>query len=110
MGPPARASPSKALNDAVRAGAGLGNCTPMGMAEYPGSAFDLELLGGQGWAFDAVYTPTDTAFLQAAGAAGLHCVTGFDLFRHMAVRSFVAYTGVTPDISETLQKLEALRP
>ena len=110
IGPPARAIPSRALNDAVRTASGLVNCTPMGMAEYPGSAFDAGLLGGQVWAFDAVYTPTDTEFLQACAAAGLHCVTGFDLFRHMAVRSFTAYMGITPDIPATLKKLEALKP
>jgi len=82
----------------------------MGMAEYPGSAFDAGLLGDQVWAFDAVYTPTDTAFLNDAARAGLHCLTGFDLFRHMAVRSFAAYTGIMPDLDDIMPKLEALRP
>jgi len=82
----------------------------MGMVEYPGSAFDEADLGDQNWAFDAVYTPIDTDFLQAASKAGLQVVTGFDLFRHMALGSFAALTGVTPDPAEILPRLEALKP
>ncbi len=110
IGPPARAIPSRALREAVRGASGLVNATPLGMVEYPGSAFEAGLLGGQVWAFDAVYTPTDTQFLKDAAAAGLHCLTGFDLFRHMAIRSFAAYTGIDVDADAIFPKLEALRP
>jgi shikimate dehydrogenase len=110
IGPPARAIPSEGVADAVRQAEGLINCTPLGMAHCPGSAFAPGLLGGQRWAFEAVYTPVETEFLIAARAAGLDCITGFDLFRHMAVRSFAAYTGRVPDIPTTLRTLEALRP
>ena len=96
--------------DAVREADGLINATPLGMVEYPGSAFDPMLLGGQTWAFDAVYTPTRTAFLIAAQAAGLHCITGFDLFRAMAVRSFEAYTGINIPMAEVSVPLNGLRP
>ncbi len=110
IGPPARAIPSQAFDDAVRGADGLVNATPMGMVEYPGSAFVPDLIGGQAWAFDAVYTPTDTVFLNAAAGAGLRCITGFDLFAQMALRSFAAYTGITPDPVAMLPKLEGLRP
>ncbi|PTX54220.1 shikimate dehydrogenase [Litoreibacter ponti] len=110
LGPPARAIPSDALAEAMRLADGLVNATPLGMAEYPGAAFDLSLLDRQGWAFDAVYTPTDTAFLQAASAAGLQIFTGFDLFRHMAIRSFAAYTGLEVEPEDFLPLLEDLRP
>ena len=96
--------------DAIRSADGLVNCTPMGMDPYGGTAFDGALLGGQGWAFDAVYTPTDTPFLIAAKAAGLAALTGFDLFRFMAMQSFAAYTGHVPDPAATLPKLDTLRP
>ncbi len=89
---------------------GLVNATPLGMAEYPGSAFDLALLSGQGWAFDAVYTPIHTPFLIAARHAGLQCITGFDLFRAMAIRSFEAYTGLEVDRNTVLPKLDRLKP
>ena len=110
IGPPARAIPSQDIADAVRGASGLVNATPLGMAEYPGTAFDATMLGGQVWAFDAVYTPTDTQFLNDAAAAGLHCLTGFDLFRHMAIRSFAAYTGTHVDAAAVFPQLEALRP
>lgn len=94
----------------VRSAQGLVNATPLGMAEYPGSAFHRADLGAQDWAFDAVYTPTDTQFLNDATQAGLTPLTGFELFRHMAIGSFRAYTGLTPDPADILPKLEALRP
>lgn len=96
--------------DAIAQAEGLANCTPAGMAPYGGTAFDPVLLGAQAWAFDAVYTPTATPFLQAAKGAGLAVLTGFDLFRFMAIESFEAYTGVHPDVPATLRKLDRLRP
>ncbi len=96
--------------DAILAADGLVNATPLGMANYPGSAFASDLLGSQNWCFDAVYTPTDTAFLSAATARGLTGLSGFDLFRFMALRSFAAYTGIAPDPGTTLPKLNRLRP
>ncbi len=110
IGPPARAIPSKAVPEAIRGASGLVNATPLGMVEYPGTAFNAELLGTQVWAFDAVYTPTETAFLQDAQKAGLQVLTGFELFRHMAIRSFEAYTGLALDPGDILPKLEVLRP
>jgi len=71
---------------------GVVNATPMGMREHPGCAFDPETLPGRRWAFDAVYTPLATDFLVAAKRCGLDCLSGFELFRHMAVASFAAYT------------------
>ena len=90
------------------------NATALGMggaAETRGrSAFDPDWIRDQAWAFDAVYTPTDTPFLIAAAAQGLHVISGFDLFRHMAVRSFAAYAGETPDEALIMSRLAALRP
>lgn len=110
LGPPARAIPEEDLREAVRAASGVVNATPLGMVEYPGSAFNRDDLGAQVWAFDAVYTPTNTRFLQDAAAAGLQCLTGFDLFRHMAIRSFAGFTGISLDAKEFLPRLEGVRP
>jgi shikimate dehydrogenase len=96
--------------DVIRTADGLVNATPLGMTGHPGSAFPKHLIGPQRWAFDAVYTPTDTAFLRASCAKGLKTLTGFDLFRFMAIRSFVAYTGIFPDSESTLRSLDTLRP
>nr|WP_239479614.1 shikimate dehydrogenase [Actibacterium sp. 188UL27-1] len=107
---PATALKHDEISQAVRTADGVVNATPIGMAEHPGSAFDSADLGGQSWAFDAVYTPVDTAFLQDANAAGLRILTGFDLFRHMALRSFQTYTGVDLHPDEIMPHLLRLQP
>ena len=89
---------------------GLVNATPLGMGGHPGTAFDPSLVGPQKWAFDAVYTPTDTEFLTHAASKGLAIMTGFDLFRFMALETFRIYTGHTPDRARILPRLDALRP
>lgn len=95
------------IDAAVLAADGLLNATPMGMDHHPGMAFEPAHFGGQNWAFEAVYAPIETEFLLSARAAGLNVMSGFDLFRHMAVLSFEAYTGLTVDKSAAV---EALRP
>lgn len=100
------------LMDALRQADGVVNATPLGMAQSPGSAFDLAALSPdrQTWAFDAVYTPLWTPFLQAARAAGLHVLTGFDLFKTMAVRTFNVCTGLELTDAEALPLLKSLHP
>ncbi len=109
-GPCARAVSLDSAQQAIRDADGLVNATPLGMTGHPGTAFAPTLVGGQKWAFDAVYTPVDTAFLTCARAGGLAILSGFDLFRFMAMRSFAAYTGRAPDPVPTLAALERLKP
>ena len=89
---------------------GLVNATAIGMAEYPGMAFAAKAIHSQTWAFDAIYTPPETLFLKAARQAGLKTISGFELFKHMALRTFAAYTRVTPYQPAMLPRLDALRP
>jgi len=111
IGETARAVTEDELPKKVEWAEGLINATPMGMVEYPGSAFDRRLFSEyQNWAFDAVYTPTDTQFLIDARAAGMDVLTGFSLFQHMALGTFAAYTGIIPDAETVLPKLDTLRP
>ncbi|MEN8197536.1 MAG: NAD(P)-binding domain-containing protein, partial [Pseudomonadota bacterium] len=110
IGPAAEAVPAQDAPQAVRQADGLVNATALGMAQYPSSSIASALMGSQRWAFDAVYTPTSTEFLMAAAAAGLKTLSGFDLFRHMAIGSFEAYTGIAPDVEKTLATLAALKP
>ncbi len=110
IGAPARLVPFGEAAQAIRRAEGLVNATPLGMKEYPGTAFDPSLLPGRRWAFDAVYTPTMTRFLQDAGRAGLACLTGFELFRYMAIGTFAAYTGIALDPAKVLPMLASLRP
>lgn len=84
----------------VAAGAdGLVNCTPLGMVGHPGSAMTLSQMRGASWAFDAVYTPVDTMFLQQAEEAGVETMSGYDLFFHQGVDAFRHFTGFDVDAS-----------
>jgi shikimate dehydrogenase len=109
-GSPARAIAGDQTSDAVATANGLVNATALGMQHAPGMAFDAHHIGQQNWAFDAVYTPTNTLFLNTCRSSGLQCLTGFDLFCHMAIGTFEAYTGIRSDKLVTLEKLNRFRP
>lgn len=81
---------------AAGAADGLVNATALGMSEYPGTAFEAQDFGHASWAFDAVYTPHRTKFLKDAQAAGLDTMSGFDLFKHMALASYAIYAERRP--------------
>jgi shikimate dehydrogenase len=83
---------------------GLVNCTPLGM-DGKGNAFPAELLGSQLWAFDAVYTPVNTPFLQAARKAGLAVMSGYELFLHQGIDAFHFFTGHDIDATALRQAL-----
>jgi shikimate dehydrogenase len=59
---------------------GLINCTPAGMVGYGGTALAPPFPATARWAFDAVYTPIETPFVQDARAGGLQVMTGYELF------------------------------
>jgi len=91
------------LSDAVRSADGLINCTPVGMNQYPGCPFDVALLGGQKWAFDAVYTPVETAFLRTATKSGIEVMTGFELFFFQGIEAFEVFSGAEIDADAARQ-------
>ncbi len=86
--------------DCVPGAEGLLNCTPLGMGGYGGTPLLPEWMGAAAWAFDAVYTPRDTIFLQDAAAAGLRTVSGYELFFYQGVHAFRHFTGC--DVDEAL--------
>jgi len=83
---------------------GLVNCTPVGHYTHPGLPIDKAVIGHQSWAFDAVYTPLDTEFLQLCVRAGLGIVSGFDLFFYQALNAFEIFTGIEVDAVEVMQE------
>lgn len=91
------------LSDAVRSADGLINCTPIGMNQYPGCPFEVDLLGGQKWAFDAVYTPVETAFLRTATKSGIDVMTGFELFFFQGIEAFEVFSGAEIDADAARQ-------
>lgn len=110
IGVVAQAIPIEKADAVSRVADGLVNATALGMQHYPGSAFDPSWIGEQQWAFDAVYTPVETEFLSHATASGLQTMSGFELFKHMAIGSFCAYTGLSVDEKPILKRLEVLKP
>jgi shikimate dehydrogenase len=84
---------------------GVVNCTPVGMAGYPGTPVTRRLLVGCTWAFDAVYTPVQTQFNSDAEASGLRVLSGYELFIHQGVQAFQIFTGRAPDDQDMLRQL-----
>ena len=68
------------LEEAASGAHGIVNCSPVGMVGHDGTPVPRGLMRGAAWAFDAVYTPTDTRFLADAAATGLDTLNGYELF------------------------------
>lgn len=85
------------LIDEMRRADGLINATPIGMFQYPGNAFPGTGFAGQKWAFDAVYTPESTEFLQECRMRGIDTLSGFRLFLHQGLHAFERFTGIKAD-------------
>lgn len=84
--------------EAAAAGAqGLVNCTPLGMVGIGGTPLPGPAMKGAKWAFDAVYTPVDTAFLQDAEQAGLRIISGYELFFGQGVDAWDIFTAAPLD-------------
>ncbi len=74
---------------------GLVNCTPLGMVGHPGTPLPKAAMTGADWAFDAVYTPADTQFLQDAAAAGLAIISGWELFFFQGVHAWTLFSNLS---------------
>ena len=87
---------------------GLVNATVLGIIQYPGMALEQEKIGTQDWAFDAVNTPTWTNFLSTTIDKGLEYLTGFNLFKHLAISTFQTYTSVHIELSDADKVIDPL--
>ncbi|MGH3349468.1 MAG: shikimate dehydrogenase [Nocardioides sp.] len=87
---------------------GLVNCTPVGMADHPGTPLDTELLRPDLWVADIVYRPLDTALLQAARGAGSRTLHGGHMAVYQAADAFRLITGIDPDAGRMLAHLREL--
>ena len=84
----------------MRQADGLVNATPIGMFQYPGNPFPGGGYGQQRWAFDAVYTPVNTEFLQRCQTENIDILSGFHLFLHQGLHAFERFTGIKADAAE----------
>ncbi len=100
---PATVIEERDLQAAMREADGLLNGTPLGMYQHPGNAFPVEAIGGQRWAFDAVYTPLETEFLKAAKAKSLEIMSGYELFLFQGFHGFKYFTGIEVDPGDVMK-------
>jgi shikimate dehydrogenase len=83
--------------EAARDVQGIINCTPLGMFGHEGSPLPRCAMAGAEWAFDAVYTPSDTRFLTDAEAEGLAIISGWELFFYQGVHAWDIFSGCPLD-------------
>lgn len=98
------------LAGAMASAAGLVNCTPVGMAKYPGLPLPADLLRSDLWVADIVYFPLETALLQAARALGCASLDGGGMAVFQAAEAFRLFTGASPDTDRMLARFARLRP
>lgn len=108
IAPDAVVSIAANVEDAAFGADGLVNCTPLGMVGHSGTAFPKSTLGSQRWAFDAVYTPVDTAFMNDARDSGLKTISGYELFFHQGVDAFRIFTNQDVDDTALRERLMQL--
>ena len=87
---------------------GLINCTPVGMVGYGGTPLPRASMTGALWAFDAVYTPVDTQFLNDAAAQGLQIISGYELFIGQGVDAWRLFTDLP--LNEDRLRADLLQP
>jgi shikimate dehydrogenase len=96
LGPRAPARVCNSVEQAVAGAGGLVNGTPVGMLPNRDSPVRSELLRGDLWVADAVYTPLWTPLLNAARARGAPVMTGRELAIFQALDAFELFSGMKP--------------
>ena len=98
-----RAAAGTDLPAAMRHADGLVNCTPVGMAKFPGTALPVALLRPALWIAEIVYFPLETALLRAARTLGCRTLDGGGMAVYQAVGAFRLFTGIEPDAGRMLR-------
>lgn len=83
----------------IGAATGVVNATQVGMRGFPGNPVPAAALKATHWAADVIYTPIQTAFLEAAAAKGARTLNGGGMCVHQAVEAFRLFTGIEPDVA-----------
>jgi len=96
------------LAAAVAAADGLINCTPIGMAKYPGMPLPAALLHSGLWVAEIIYFPLETELLRTARALGCRTLDGGGMAVFQAVGAFRLFTGLAPDAGRMLRHFAAL--
>lgn len=77
---------------------GVVHVTPVGMAEHPGVAFDVDRLSPDAWVAEVVYRPLETELVRRARARGLATLDGGGMAVGQAMESLRLITGLEPDV------------
>jgi shikimate dehydrogenase len=85
---------------------GIINCTPLGMVGIGGTPLPAASMQGASWAFDAVYTPVDTQFLQDAAQANLTIISGYELFFGQGLDAWKIFTSTDLDPEQLRQAIQ----
>ncbi len=88
--------------EALATADGLVNCTPVGMAKFPGTPLPVALLRPGLWVAEIVYFPLETELLRAARALGCRTLDGGGMAVFQAVGAFRLFTGIEPDAERML--------
>jgi shikimate dehydrogenase len=88
---------------------GLINCTPIGMAKYPGTPLPVALLRPTMWVSEIIYFPLETELLRAARALGCRTVDGGGMAVFQAVQAFRLFTGIVPDHERMLRHFASMQ-
>ncbi|MBL6945195.1 MAG: shikimate dehydrogenase [Rhodospirillales bacterium] len=83
------------VSDVLAGVDGVVNGTPIGMHQHPGAPISVSAVGTQKWAFDAVYTPLKTEFIQAFENAGVPIMSGFELFYFQGIDAYEHFIGTS---------------
>jgi shikimate dehydrogenase len=97
-----RAAAGADLSAAMAEADGVVNCTPVGMAKYPGLPLPAELLRPSHWVAEIVYFPLETELLRTARALGCATLDGGRMAVFQAVSAFREFTGLEPDAERML--------
>jgi shikimate dehydrogenase len=103
-----RAAAGSDLDAAMAAADGLINCTPIGMAKYPGTPLPVALLRPAIWVSEIIYFPLETELLRAARALGCRTLDGGGMAVFQAVEAFRLFTGIVPDHERMLRHFASM--
>lgn len=88
--------------------AGVVHVTPVGMAEHPGTAFDVDALADSAWLAEVVYRPLETELVRRARCRGLRTLDGGAMAVGQAVESLRLITGREPDAARVHRHFDEL--
>ena len=104
---PSRCRVTSDLESDIATADGVVNATQVGMRGFPGNPVPVPALKASHWAADVIYTPIQTAFLQAAAAKGARVLNGGGMCVHQAVEAFRLLTGIEPEVARLHRTFEA---